>query len=116
MRIDGTEWGDPVTDEQEIDGNFETMLRRLDDKLKAHVVMSVDFASGTTTEVRVSNYPISALQQLSRNAIMHRSYEGTNAPVRVYWFNDRIEISNPGGPYGSVRHCQTNVAGREEGC
>lgn len=102
LRIDGTEWGDPVTDEQEIDGNFETMLRRLDDKLKAHVVMSVDFASGTTTEVRVSNYPISALQQLSRNAIMHRSYEGTNAPVRVYWFNDRIEISNPGGPYGSV--------------
>ena len=33
---------------------------------------------------------------------MHRTYEGTNAPVRVYWFDDRIEISNPGGPYGSI--------------
>jgi len=34
-------------------------------------------------------------------APMHR-YEATNAPVRVYWFDDRIEIHNPGGPFGSV--------------
>jgi ATP-dependent DNA helicase RecG len=33
---------------------------------------------------------------------MHRSYEGTNAPVRLTWFSDRIEIVNPGGPYGIV--------------
>lgn len=33
---------------------------------------------------------------------MHRSYENTNTPVRVYWFNDRIEIHNPGGPFGAV--------------
>lgn len=37
-----------------------------------------------------------------RNAYMHRSYETTNAPIRVYWFDDRIEIASPGGPYGSV--------------
>ena len=43
-----------------------------------------------------------ALQQLTRNAVMHRSYEGTNAPVKVYWFDDRVEIQNPGGPYGQV--------------
>ncbi|MEW8092353.1 MAG: ATP-binding protein, partial [Candidatus Thiodiazotropha endolucinida] len=36
------------------------------------------------------------------NAVLHRSYEGTNAPIRVYWFNDRIEIISPGGPYGNV--------------
>ena len=41
-------------------------------------------------------------QQLARNAILHRSYEGTNAPVRVYWFSDRIEIHSPGGPFGQV--------------
>jgi ATP-dependent DNA helicase RecG len=43
-----------------------------------------------------------AIQQLTRNAILHRTYEGTNAPVRINWFSDRIEILSPGGPYGQV--------------
>jgi ATP-dependent DNA helicase RecG len=33
---------------------------------------------------------------------MHRSYEHTNAPVRVTWYSDRVEIISPGGPYGTV--------------
>jgi len=45
---------------------------------------------------------MAALQQLVCNAVMHRAYEGTNAPIRVYWFDDRIEIISPGGPYGIV--------------
>ena len=32
---------------------------------------------------------------------MHRSYE-TNAPVRIYWFDDRVDIESPGGLYGRV--------------
>lgn len=102
LRIRGTQWGDPVVDEAEIDGNLDTLLRRLDDKLKATLAVAVDFTSGAATEVRAAAYPLSALQQLARNAVMHRTYEGTNAPVRLYWFDDRIEIGNPGGPYGAV--------------
>jgi ATP-dependent DNA helicase RecG len=33
---------------------------------------------------------------------MHRTYEGTNAPVRIYWYNDRVEFNSPGGPFGNV--------------
>ena len=33
---------------------------------------------------------------------MHRAYDGTNAPIQVYWFDDRIEINSPGGPYGAL--------------
>lgn len=47
-------------------------------------------------------YPQAAIQQILYNAVLHRTYEGTNAPIRVYWFNDRIEIHSPGGPYGNV--------------
>lgn len=102
LRIRGTEWGGPVVDEQEIDGTLDTMLRRLDEKLKATLAVSVDFTSGEVKEIRSTPYPITALQQLARNAILHRTYENTNAPVRIYWFDDRIEIHSPGGPYGIV--------------
>lgn len=101
LRIRGSTLTDPVADEAEIDGTISTIMRRLDEKLAAHNTTSVEFAS-QDREVRTSPYPIAALQQLVRNAVMHRNYEGTNAPVRVYWFDDRIEISNPGGPFGSV--------------
>ena len=33
---------------------------------------------------------------------MHRTYEATNAPIHVYWFEDRIEILSPGGPFGAI--------------
>jgi ATP-dependent DNA helicase RecG len=101
LRIRGTKLSDPVADELEISGTISDILRRLDEKLTAHLTTSVNFTS-QEKEVRSSPYPLVALQQLARNAVMHRTYENTSAPVRVYWFDDRIEISNPGGPYGSI--------------
>lgn len=101
LRIRGTKLSDPVADELEISGTISDILRRLDEKLTAHITTGVDFTS-QDKEVRSSPYPLVALQQLARNAVMHRTYENTSAPVRVYWFDDRIEISNPGGPYGSI--------------
>ena len=94
LRIAGTEWGGDVMDEARCEGPITDLARRLDDKLIAH--------NRTAVDARSSTYPIGALQQLVRNAVMHRAYEGTNAPVQVYWFDDRIEIGNPGGPYGAV--------------
>jgi ATP-dependent DNA helicase RecG len=101
LRISGTAWSDPVVDEQVCDGALSELVRRLDEKLDAHNRTAVDISTGDR-EVRKSSYPRVALQQLVRNAVMHRTYEGTNAPARVYWFDDRIEIHNPGGPYGGV--------------
>ena len=101
LRVAGTEWGGDIVDEARCEGSVLDMLLRLDDELVAHNRTAVDFTSHPL-ETRRSMYPVGALQQLARNAVMHRNYEGTNAPVRVYWFEDRIEIISPGGPYGEV--------------
>lgn len=94
LRIAGRELGDPIVDEQEVDGAVSEMLRRIDEKILAHNRTAVDFTSGPV-EQRRQPYPLVALQQLIRNAAMHRIYDGTNAPVRVYWYDDRIESRVP---------------------
>lgn len=101
LRIEGTRLGDPVTDELTVDGTLPDLLGRIDGKLESHNRTAVNITAGPREERR-SLYPIAALQQLVRNAVMHRTYEATHAPVRVYWYDDRIEISNPGGPFGIV--------------
>lgn len=101
LRIQGTALGDPVKDEKRLDGPLPQIMARLDELLDVHIQVAVDVASGAR-DVHLPDYPVRALQQLIRNALIHRAYEGTNAPVRVYWFDDRIEISNPGGLYGQV--------------
>jgi ATP-dependent DNA helicase RecG len=101
LRIAGTQMTDPIQDEALIDGALGQVLRRIDEKIDSHNRSEVDIKS-SYREVRTAPYPRVALQQLIRNAIMHRTYENTNAPVRVYWFDDRIEITNPGGPFGAV--------------
>lgn len=101
LRLAGTDLTVPAADEEVIHGTVADQIRRLEEKLEAHNLRSVRFAD-TPQEARGETYAMDALRQLVRNAFMHRSYEATNAPVRVYWFDDRIEIHNPGGPFGSV--------------
>jgi len=110
LRLDGVQLDAPITDEAVIDGQMSEILMRLDDKLKAHISTRLDLTS-TDIEHRSVDYPLPALQQLVRNAIMHRTYETTHAPVRIHWFNERIEILNPGGAYGLVTQSNFGMPG-----
>jgi ATP-dependent DNA helicase RecG len=100
LRIDGRELVDPVIDEEEIKGTMIDVIRRTEEKLKSHNRTAVDISRGQ--HILAMDYPHVAFQQILYNAVMHRTYEGTNAPVRVYWFNDRVEFNSPGGPFGNV--------------
>lgn len=101
LRINGTELADDVIDEENIGGNIPEMLRRAEEKLRSHNRTAVDITSNPTHKFSTP-YPQVALQQILYNAVLHRTYENTNAPIRIYWFNDRIEVNSPGGPYGNV--------------
>ena len=101
LKFGGTHPSDPVEDNEDIRGGIADIIRRLDEKFKSHNRIAVD-ATSSETELRTALYPIAALQQIARNAIMHRAYEATNAPVHVRWFENRIEVVSPGGAFGVV--------------
>lgn len=101
LRLDGNELTDPIKSQSEIHGPLLELLNRVDDLLKANISTATNIVS-QSREARWPDYPIAALQQVVRNAAMHRSYEATNAPIRITWFDDRIEVQNPGGPFGQV--------------
>lgn len=101
LRIRGSELADDILDCEEIGGGVPDLLRRLDEKLRAHNRTEVNITS-SDTDLRTELYPMEAVQQIARNAVMHRTYEATNAPVRVNWFNDRIEVISPGGAFGAI--------------
>ena len=101
VRFEGSEITDPIRHQKEISGPLPDLLRMMDEVLEANISVATDVTSGAT-ESRRPDYPIVALQQLARNAVLHRNYESSNAPSRIYWFTDRIEFHSPGGPFGQV--------------
>jgi ATP-dependent DNA helicase RecG len=101
LRLEGTKLTDPIRDQKTISGPLRELLMRIDDVLEANNSIYTSVTS-ERVEIRRPEYPLAALQQLARNAVLHRTYEGTNSPVRIYWFSDRIEIHSPGGPFGQV--------------
>jgi ATP-dependent DNA helicase RecG len=101
LRFEGTDLTSPVRSRHEVNGPLHELLTRIETVLAANLSVATAIA-GTMVEQTRPDYPLEALKQLVRNAIMHRNYESTNAPSRIHWFSDRIEILSPGGPYGQT--------------
>lgn len=100
VRYEGEDLTSPILDQKELDGRLPDVLRRIDDLTNINVRIETR-VEGDVVEQRRPDYPAAALQQLLRNALLHRTYE-TNSPVYWYWFADRVEIHSPGGLYGRV--------------
>lgn len=102
VRYDGTELDAAILDEQEIRTNIVDLAARLEPLLRGHLHTQLVTETGMREHAH-PDYPIVALREACMNAVMHRNYETSYAPVRISWFHDRLEISNPGGPFGQVR-------------
>ena len=101
VRVRGDDLASEVISAHDLRGPLPRLVPQIDELLRLHIMTRIDITSADTERQR-PDYPLPALQQIIRNAIMHRSYEGTNAPVRIYWYASRVEIISPGGPFGLV--------------
>jgi len=64
--------------------------------LKQHLRLAYEF-TGTTRRKEVPEIPYDALREAVINAVIHRDYFERGANVMVEIFDDRVEITNPGG-------------------
>lgn len=98
----GTNNGGEILNEKQIKGSLCKMLPQLESFVRDAVVTSRPVPIGMLREQTVFNYPELALRELLMNACMHRDYQ-SNMPIRLYQYEDRIEILNAGGLYGEAR-------------
>jgi len=99
LRIEGKELIDPIKDQKKITGVLSQQLRDLNELIRLNISTALEIPDASP-DIKIPDYPVNAIVQIICNAVMHRTYEGTNAPVRFHWFSDRVEIQSPGGLYG----------------
>lgn len=102
VRYQGVDLDAAVADDQEMRAHLIDNSIRLESVLLGNLRTKLVQVS-QLREGHAPDYPIEALREVCMNAIMHRNYETSYAPVRIAWFDDRVEVSNPGGPFGQVR-------------
>ena len=98
----GKDRGSEIVNERQIKGSLCKMLPQLENFVRDAVVTSRPMPISMLREKNVLNYPDLALRELLMNACMHRDYQ-SNMPIRLYQYEDRIEILNAGGLYGEAR-------------
>lgn len=90
-------------DNKRLDGTISEMLRLgiafVNNNIKKAIKINNDGVREDIVE-----YPIKAIREIILNALIHRDYSihTENDPIRLIIFDDRIEISNPGGLYGRL--------------
>ena len=100
LRLDGPGLTDPILDQKEIGGTVPDQVRQIEELMRLNLRTPV--AIGRARRREQPDYPAEALEQLIRNALLHRTYDSSTMPVKVYWYSDRIEIMNSGGLFGEV--------------
>jgi predicted HTH transcriptional regulator len=95
---------------------FESYLPRavaaVEDFVKKHAYLSAEFGHGVRRR-DVWSVSLGVIRELVVNAIAHASYSEIGTPIRVAFFDDRIEVESPGGLLPGVTP-ETMLAGVSE--
>jgi ATP-dependent DNA helicase RecG len=101
IRFDGSGLDSDAISENTLSGDLLTVLSELEQIISVHNA-SKPVTKTPLREQQVSRYPNVAIREFMMNAVMHRWYEGSTAPIRFYWFSDHVEIQSPGGLFGEA--------------
>ncbi|MFM9086587.1 MAG: ATP-binding protein [Cyanobium sp.] len=83
-----------IFDQLDIESPLPQALEQALAFLKKHAIRSADFQE--LRRVDRWSIPLASLREALTNALVHADYSQRGAPIRIAYFDDRIEIENPG--------------------
>ncbi len=83
-----------IFDHIEIHEHLPVAVERVMEFLKKHAMRGADFSELRRRDVW--SIPLTILREAVINSVVHADYSQRGAPIRVSFFDDRIEIENPG--------------------
>lgn len=99
------ESGERFIDNERIEGTIPEMLDAAIAFVRKNMKTKTIINGVTGQREDKPEYPITAIREAVLNALVHRDYSihTEGMPITLDMYEDRIEISNPGGLYGRIR-------------
>ena len=92
--VKGTIDGDAI-DDKEYTGSIISLLENAETFIKNNSKTSWEIRG--MKRVEVEEYPVRAIREALVNAIIHRDYQIVGSEIHVDMYDDRLEITSPGG-------------------
>jgi len=94
IRWPGVEMGEEIVDRKEIGGRLPQQINQAETFLKEHTYLSGQIKGFRRQDIPM--YPIEVLREAVVNAVAHRDYSLSGARIRLFVFDDRVEVHSPG--------------------
>lgn len=96
--------GERFTDNKNITGTISEMIKKTMDFITKNMKKRVIISPDTGERDDKFEYPVEAIREAIINSLVHRDYSKNteSSYISIKMYNDRLEISNPGGLYGNL--------------
>jgi ATP-dependent DNA helicase RecG len=101
VRLAGDSLTGPILDRADLEGPADVLLDEAIAFARRNMRVAAVFAPGEVVHQDVPEYPLPAVREALTNAIVHRDY-GATGRVMLRLFEDRLEVTNPGGLPGDL--------------
>jgi len=97
----GNQMDAELIDRQEINGTLDYLINTASAVIKNNIAMPSGIIGNLRIDKKVA-YPDQVFRELITNACLHRNYAIHGSKIRIFMFDDRIEIMSPGRVPNSV--------------
>jgi len=102
VRFKGLDLASPIGSRQIIEGTLPELILGARNFMESFISTGSSFLPDEKERVDYHEYPTWAIREAIANAVVHRDYSQSGREIDIRTFDDRIEITSPGGLGGGL--------------